>query len=211
MLRKLIIIGVAISSFVLFGLVSETMADEAKKEMKNEPAKEETNNMPQVLMKTSLGSITIELYPDKAPIGVKNFLRYVDEKFYNGTIFHRVISGFMIQGGGFDQNLVQKKPHEPIKNEADNGLKNDRGTVAYARTNVVDSATCQFFINVVDNSFLNHRAKTPQDYGYCVFGKVIAGMDIVDKIKAVPKGTKGGMQDVPVKPVEIQSVERIEK
>lgn len=158
-----------------------------------------------VTMKTSEGTIRIELWEDKAPITVKNFIRYVNEGFYDGTIFHRVIDNFMIQGGGFTADMVQKKPHEPIKNEAGNGAKNDVGTLAMARTNVIDSATCQFFINVKDNEFLNHRDESPAGFGYAVFGKVIEGMEVVDKIKKVPTGTAGPHQNVPVKPVVIES------
>ena len=164
---------------------------------------------PTVLMETSLGSITIELDQAKAPITVKNFLSYVDEKFYDGTIFHRVISNFMIQGGGFTADMQQKRAKAPIKNEAGNGLKNMTGTLAMARTNVVNSATAQFFINVVDNDFLDHQNTTPQGFGYAVFGKVIEGMDVVDKIKAVKTGSKMGFSDVPAEAVVIKSVKRI--
>lgn len=169
-----------------------------------EPKQESKN--PVVLMKTSEGPVRIELWQDRAPISVKNFLQYVDEGFYNGTIFHRVIPNFMIQGGGFTPEMQQKEPHAPIKNEASAELKNDRGTIAMARTNVVDSATCQFFINVVDNAFLNHRDKTPGGFGYAVFGRVIEGMEAVDKIKAVRTSTYGPFQDVPAKPVIIESI-----
>ena len=161
---------------------------------------------PQVLMKTSLGDIKIELYPDKAPITVKNFLEYVKEGFYDHTIFHRVIDGFMIQGGGFTADFVQKPTHASIKNEADNGLKNSKGTIAMARTADVNSATAQFFINVVDNTPLDFRGKTSRDYGYCVFGKVIEGMDVVDKIKKVKTTDKGPYANVPAETVEIISV-----
>ena len=164
---------------------------------------------PVVFMETSLGSITIELDQAKAPITVKNFLSYVDEKFYDGTIFHRVIGNFMIQGGGFTADMQQKRVKAPIKNEAGNGLKNMTGTLAMARTNVVDSATAQFFINVVDNDFLDHQNTTPQGFGYAVFGKVIEGMDVVDKIKAVKTGSKMGFSDVPAEAVVIQSVRRV--
>jgi len=153
-----------------------------------------------------LGEIKIELYPDKAPITVENFLGYVRDGFYDNTIFHRVIPGFMAQGGGFVSGMTQKETKDPIKNEAANGLKNDRGTIAMARTNVVDSATAQFFINVVDNGFLNHTEDTPRGFGYCVFGKVIEGMDVVDKIVSVPTGTFGYFQDVPQEDVVIISV-----
>jgi len=153
---------------------------------------------------TSQGVIKVELYPDKAPITVKNFLTYVKEGHYDGLIFHRVIRDFMVQGGGFTKEMQERRSkHPPIKNEADNGLSNDRGTLAMARTSVVDSATAQFFINVVNNDFLNHRSKTPQGYGYAVFGKVVEGMDVVDKIRAVPTGNSGMFQDVPLKPVTI--------
>ena len=163
---------------------------------------------PVVVIKTSLGVVKVELWPDKAPITVKNFLAYTDEKFFDATIFHRVIPNFMIQGGGFTADMKQKKTHDPIKNEARADVGNARGTIAMARTGVVDSATAQFFINTVDNAFLNHRDETPQGFGYCVFGKVIEGMDVVDKIRNVPTGAANGMQDVPTKPVVIESITR---
>lgn len=163
---------------------------------------------PVVIMKTSLGTIKIELDEAKAPITVKNFLAYLDEGFYDGTIFHRVIDGFMIQGGGFTADMTQKPTQPPIKNEAGNGLKNLRGTITMARTNVVDSATAQFFINVVDNDFLDHRDDTSQRFGYAVFGWVIEGMDVVDKIKKVATTVQQGMRDVPAQPVMIESVRR---
>jgi peptidyl-prolyl cis-trans isomerase B (cyclophilin B) len=162
---------------------------------------------PTVVMTTSQGTIKIELYEDKAPITVKNFLGYVDDKFYDGTIFHRVISNFMIQGGGFEPGMNQKKPKSPIKNEAGNGLSNTRGTIAMARTSDPDSATAQFFINVKDNLGLD-RARSQDGVGYCVFGKVAEGMDVVDKIKAVKIGSKGMHQDVPLADVKIESVRR---
>lgn len=158
---------------------------------------------PIVLFKTSKGDIKIELYQKQAPISVQNFLDYVKSGQYNHTIFHRVIDGFMVQGGGFTADFKQKPTKAPIKNEADNGLKNTRGTLAMARTSDVDSASSQFFINVVDNPFLDFRSKTPSGYGYAVFGKVIDGMDVVDKIKTVKTGSAGGHQDVPKEPVEI--------
>jgi cyclophilin family peptidyl-prolyl cis-trans isomerase len=164
---------------------------------------------PQVLFETSLGNITIELYPEKAPITVANFLQYVDSGFYNETIFHRVIPGFMIQGGGFTLDMEQKDTNAPIKNEADNGLSNTKGTIAMARTQIVDSATAQFFINTVDNPHLNHRTKSPEGYGYCVFGKVIEGIDVVKKIEAVPTGRIGYFSDVPEEPVVIVSAKKI--
>jgi cyclophilin family peptidyl-prolyl cis-trans isomerase len=161
---------------------------------------------PMVLIQTSLGDITVELDEAKAPISSKNFLEYVESKHYDGTIFHRVIKGFMIQGGGFDQNMKQKPTKPPIKNEAGNGLKNLKGTIAMARTNVVDSATAQFFINAVDNAFLDHKNETPTGFGYAVFGKVTKGIDIVEKIEKVATTSRGGMSDVPVEPVVIKSV-----
>ena len=165
---------------------------------------------PQVLLETSKGAVKIELFKEKAPITVKNFLGYVKEGFYDGLVFHRVIKEFMIQGGGLDENLVQKKPKYAIKNEADNGLSNKRGTLAMARTAIVDSATSQFFINVVDNHFLDHQGKQPDRYGYCVFGQVLEGMEVVDEIRAVKTGSRGGHTDVPVEPVFITSAKVLE-
>jgi len=158
---------------------------------------------PQVMLETSKGSVKIELFRDKAPITVKNFLGYVRDGYYDGLVFHRVIRDFMIQGGGLDENLEQKKPKFAIKNEADNGLSNKRGTLAMARTAVVDSATSQFFINVVDNAFLDHQGKQQDRYGYCVFGQVLEGMEVVDDIRAVKTGTRNGHSDVPVEPIFI--------
>ena len=162
-----------------------------------------------VLLETSLGNITLELEDKKAPLTVANFLRYVDEKHYNGTIFHRVISGFMIQGGGMDFDLFEMPTHEPVKNEAANGLSNKAGTIAMARTSVVDSATAQFFINTVDNDFLDHKNNTPAGFGYCVFGHVIDGMDVVRKIEAVDTASHGPYDDVPVDTVTILKASRI--
>ncbi len=164
---------------------------------------------PKVLMSTSLGDVTIELYPDKAPITVKNFLSYVDEGFYNGTIFHRVVPKFVIQGGGFTKEMTQKKTKPPIKNEAGNGLTNTIGTLAMARTGMVDSATSQFFINLKDNSFLNHRGEAPAQFGYAVFGKVVDGLEVVNKIAEVQTATKGAYQNVPVEAVVIKSISRV--
>ena len=185
------------------------------------PADEPKAN-PVVEMKTSMGTVKIELYQDKAPITVKNFLSYVDEKHYDGTVFHRVMDGFMIQGGGFDATdpIREKRSKSPIKNEASNGLKNDRGTIAMARTSDPDSASAQFFINVVDNAGLN-RPK-PDGHGYAVFGKVTEGMDVVDKIRKVKTGNAkaiargpGGEQpstfeNVPVTKVVVESVRRVD-
>ena len=161
---------------------------------------------PVAVMETSEGTLKIELRPDKAPITVQNFIRYAEEGFYDGTIFHRVIDEFMIQGGGMTPEMKGKPPHEPIKNEASSELKNDRGTIAMARTNAVDSATCQFFINVKDNESLNHKDDTSRGFGYAVFGKVVEGMDVVDKIKKVKTADAGRNQNVPVEPVVIKSV-----
>lgn len=163
---------------------------------------------PQVVMETSHGSIEIELFEDKAPKTVANFLKYVDDKFYDGTIFHRVINNFMIQGGGFNSKMEEKKTREPIKNEANNGLKNDTATLAMARTNDPHSATAQFFINVADNGFLNHTAQTPGGWGYAVFGKVTNGMHVVNRIKMVKTGNLNGYSDVPMDTVTIKSVRR---
>ena len=163
-------------------------------------------DMVTVTMETNKGVITLELDREKAPDSVENFVTYAKSGHYDGTIFHRVIPGFMIQGGGFDSSMKQKETNPPIKNEAANGLKNDKGTVAMARTNVPDSATSQFFINVKDNDFLNHTSPTPQGWGYAVFGKVTDGMDVVESIENVATANKGGQQDVPVSDVIIEKV-----
>ena len=164
---------------------------------------------PEVVMDTSEGTIKIELWADKAPETVKNFLRYADEKFYDGTIFHRVIDNFMIQGGGFCADMRKKESYQPIRNEAAAALKNDRGTIAMARTRDIHSATCQFFINLKDNDFLNHSDNTPRGFGYAVFGKVVKGMEVVDQIGKVKTTTSGPYGDVPAKPVIIKSVKRL--
>jgi cyclophilin family peptidyl-prolyl cis-trans isomerase len=166
---------------------------------------------PMVLMSTSMGDIKIELDPEKAPVTVENFLTYVKDGQYDGTIFHRVIKNFMIQCGGFDKDMNEKKARAPIKNEAANGLKNDEGTLAMARTNVVDSATAQFFINVRNNDFLNHKGTSPGDFGYAVFGKVVEGLDVVHKIEGVSTTSRKGHGDVPAEPVVIKSVKVVEK
>ncbi len=160
-----------------------------------------------IKLTTSLGSIIVQLNTEKAPVSSANFLAYVNEGFYNGTIFHRVIKGFMAQGGGFDASFNQKETHAPIKNEADNGLQNKRGTLAMARTNDPNSATAQFFINYKDNSFLDHTSPTPSGWGYAVFGEVVEGMDIVDKMADQPTGNKGGHQDVPKTDIVIEKAE----
>ncbi len=162
-----------------------------------------TGKNPQVKLTTTMGDIILELYPDKAPATVENFLQYVKDGFYNGTVFHRVINGFMIQGGGMDANLKPKPTRPSIKNEADNGLKNEPYTIAMARTNDPNSATSQFFINVADNQPLNFKGKTPGGWGYAVFGRVIQGKEVVDKIKAVPTGRQGMYENVPTTPVTI--------
>jgi len=173
-------------------------------ETKTTPPEKKAN--PMITIKTSLGTIQAELYADKAPETVKNFLQYVKDKHYDGTIFHRVIESFMIQGGGFTKDFEQKPTRAPITNEAANGLKNARGTLAMARTRDINSATSQFFINVVDNDSLDHRSESPDGFGYCVFGKVTQGLDVVDKIKAVPTGNRGPFRDVPLEPVVILTI-----
>ena len=170
----------------------------------------QAQDAPKVKLATSMGDIVVQLDAAKAPKTVENFLAYVNSKHYDGTIFHRVIDGFMIQGGGFDANMRQKPTNAPIKNEAANGLRNKRGTLAMARTMVVDSATSQFFINVKDNGFLDFRSPDPQGFGYCVFGEVVEGMDVVDQIKGVRTTTKAGMSDVPLETVAILSVTRVQ-
>ena len=184
----------------------------AKSEKKQTETKQQAptpaSSNPVVVLETNKGNIVIELNQEKAPQTVENFLQYVDEKQYDGVIFHRVISGFMIQGGGFTPDMKEKPTRQPIQNEADNGLKNDRGTIAMARTPNPHSASAQFFINHKNNDFLNHTAKTQQGWGYCVFGKVIDGMDVVDAIAAVRTGSKGMYDDVPVEAVIINKVYR---
>ena len=176
-------------------ILTSTCAAEEKAAAKN----------PVIVMQTSHGAVTIELFADKAQITVKNFLKYTDDKFYDGTIFHRVISTFMIQGGGFKPGMEKKKTRATIKNESSNGLSNKRGTIAMARTPAPDSASSQFFINVKDNEFLNHR---PGNFGYAVFGRVVGGMDVVKKIEAVPTTSRPGHQNVPETPVVIESARR---
>jgi peptidyl-prolyl cis-trans isomerase B (cyclophilin B) len=185
-------------------LVSGVCAEEAVKpvEKKTETKKETI----MILMKTSKGDIKIELNEEKAPKTVANFMKYVNSGHYSGTVFHRVIGNFMIQGGGFNEKMSQKNAPHTVENEADNGLPNDLGSIAMARTSDPHSGGAQFFINVKDNGFLNHTAKTPQGWGYCVFGKVVDGMEVVEAIKAVPTGTSGMFQDVPKEPVIINEV-----
>ncbi|RAP28534.1 hypothetical protein DID78_04875 [Candidatus Marinamargulisbacteria bacterium SCGC AG-343-D04] len=166
---------------------------------------------PVAKIETTMGDIFIELYQEDAPVSVANFLEYVEDDFYSGTIFHRVIDGFMIQGGGFESGFKEKATKDPIKNEAINGVSNDRGTIAMARTNIIDSATSQFFINVKDNDFLNHQDNTPPRYGYAVFGKVVEGLDVVDQIKSVKTASVPPYDDVPVSDVMIDKVIIIKK
>ena len=162
-----------------------------------------------VKFETDLGDFYVELFPDKSPITVENFLRYVDAGFYDGLIFHRVIPNFIVQGGGFDENMNYKKPiFPPIKNEAKNGLRNSRGTVSMARTTEIDSANSQFFINLGENYQLDHEGDTPETYGYAVFGKVIKGMEVVEKIARIPTATMKGYEDVPIHPIKIRKVSR---
>jgi peptidyl-prolyl cis-trans isomerase A (cyclophilin A) len=159
-----------------------------------------------IRFETTLGDFTIEFHEKEAPLSVANFLRYIDEGFFDGSIFHRIVPGFVIQGGGFTEDMTQKRTHPAIKNEADNGLKNDRGTLSMARTNDINSATSQFFVNLKDNEFLDH---SKGNFGYAVFARVTEGMDVVDKIAAVETGRKRGFDDVPVQPVIMKSVRRV--
>ena len=163
---------------------------------------------PVVLIETSMGAMKAELWADKAPGTVANFMAYVDKKYYDGLIFHRVIDGFMIQGGGFTPDMRQKATDKPIKNEASAALANDRGTLAMARTSDINSATSQFFVNLADNDFLNHKSKSPDGYGYCAFGELVDGLDVLDAIGKVETGSRGGHGDVPVETVEIKSITR---
>lgn len=180
----------------------------AAQEKAAESTQEKAGN-PMVLMKTNMGSIKIELFEKEAPLTVKNFLNYVDKKFYEGTTFHRIVPGFVIQGGGFDKDMMKKATLEPIKNEATNGLKNLKGTLSMARTSDINSATSQFFVNLKDNAALDHTDVTSRGYGYAVFGKVVEGMEIVEKIAKAKTTIKAGMKDVPEKPIIIESVTRV--
>jgi peptidyl-prolyl cis-trans isomerase B (cyclophilin B) len=188
--------------FSMMLLLTTTLSFATENKMSDTPSK--------VKLTTSLGEIIIQLNPEKAPVSSANFLTYVNEGFYSNTIFHRIIPGFMAQGGGFDTDFNQKPVHDPIKNEADNGLPNKRGSIAMARTNVPDSATAQFFINYKDNSFLNHTSPTPSGWGYAVFGEVIEGMDIVDEMAKQPTGNRGGHQDVPKTDIIVEKAEVIQ-
>jgi peptidyl-prolyl cis-trans isomerase B (cyclophilin B) len=202
-MRMLYAIAICLISVLGFYLLSSNKGAPAMADKKR------LNEKTIVLIATNLGNIKIELYPDKAPVTVENFLKYAEEGHYKNTIFHRVIDGFMVQGGGFTPKLKQKETRETIKNEADNGLSNKRGTIAMARTSDIHSATAQFFINVSDNNFLDHRGNSPQEFGYCVFGSVIEGMDVVDKIKATDTHNQGPFKDLPVKPIEITDVKKV--
>jgi cyclophilin family peptidyl-prolyl cis-trans isomerase len=186
--------------------VAETVTDAVSEAA--ESINDEMDGNPVVVIQTSMGSIEVELWADRAPISVANFLRYVDNDLYNNLTFHRVIPGFMIQGGGYDSDFVEISGYPAITNEADPSRQNDRGTLAMARTNVVDSATSQFFINLVDNDFLNQTGTTPQQFGYAAFGEVISGMDVVDQIATVETSNRNQHQNVPVEPVVIESVSR---
>jgi cyclophilin family peptidyl-prolyl cis-trans isomerase len=199
--QKSLLLFIYLSAFVLM-----TWSLSANAESKEAPAKV-TIQSPEVLITTSMGKIKVKLNAERAPITVENFIKYVDKKHYNGTIFHRVIEGFMIQGGGYLPNMKEKDTLAPIKNEAKGGLSNLRGTIAMARTNEIDSATAQFFINVVDNQRLDY--KNDNQYGYAVFGEVVEGMDVVDKIRLVKTGSKDGHDDVPVKNVLIKSITKV--
>ncbi len=194
---------------MLFMLANSNAQSVAEAGASNSDLPAVTATKPQVIVHTSMGDIHLQLYADRAPLTVRNFLQYANDGFYQDTIFHRVISGFMVQGGGFTADLQRKRPNEPITNEADNGLKNERGTVAMARTNNPHSATSQFFINHVDNRALDHRGKnSAADWGYTVFGEVIAGMDVVDAIAMVETAPQPPLpRDVPVAPVLIESME----
>ena len=161
---------------------------------------------PVVRMSTSMGDVTLELFKDRAPVSVANFLQYVADGHYEGTIFHRVKPGFVVQGGGFTASMVEKPTRPPILNEATNGIRNTRGTLTMARMRALRSATSQFFVNVVDNAALDHRGYSPDDFGYAVFGRVLSGMDVIDKIAATPTGTRGDHEDVPVTPIVIQKM-----
>jgi len=215
--RALLILALVLPAFAFAQTGTAPAKPAAKAPLKTAPAKAKTaepavseadKTASKVLIKTNLGDMTVELYPDKAPKSVENFLAYVNGKFYDGTIFHRVIDNFMIQGGGFTPELRQKATRPAIANEAKNGLSNTRGTLAMARTGDPNSATAQFFINVVDNPRLDFTSEANgSTWGYCVFGKVISGLDVVDKIKAVPTGAQGPFKsDVPTTPVVIEKI-----
>jgi len=190
---------------LMLGISGCGASEPGKQSVSTTPAAGQPAN-PRVLIETSKGNLTVEVFPGNAPLSAANFLGYVKSGFYDGLAFHRVIPGFMVQGGGMTPDMVEKAKGAPIQNEADNGLKNLRGTLAMARTGDPHSASSQFFINVADNAFLNHRGKTPQGWGYAVFGQVVDGMDVVDAIVAVPRGNRGPHGDVPVEPIVMKRV-----
>ncbi len=205
---KTFALSTAVAAFAAFALAAAETAPATNAVQTTEREQPKMADTTTVVMETSLGNVEILLDAVNAPITVANFLSYVDEKFYDGTVFHRVIKNFMVQGGGFTADLAQKRTKAPIKNEANNGLKNLRGTIAMARTQVVDSATAQFFINTVDNASLDFKEPSIRGFGYAVFGQVVAGMDVIDKISAVKTGSHGFMGDVPVEPVVIKTIRR---
>lgn len=195
---------------LLFGIITSCQSQQEAEKTSKENTMNNTNTKPHVLIKTTMGDIEVELYPDKAPVSVENFLQYVNDKFYDNTIFHRVISNFMIQGGGYSKDLGRNETRAPIKYEGNNGLSNMRGTIAYARTADPNSATSQFFINHRDNFGLDH-GQTQDGYGYTVFGKVVRGMEVVDEIAGVQTEARpNGMRDVPVDPIVIKSIRVVE-
>lgn len=208
---RILTLGLALGLAASFAIAPCAFAaDDAKPKAKTtSKGDKKVEKTPHVIIETSEGKIEVELNQEKAPISVENFLKYVDEGFYNGTIFHRVIKNFMIQGGGFDEKMSQKKTHDQIKNEASNGLKNDKYTLAMARTNVVDSATAQFFVNTKTNDFLNYRDSSPAGYGYAVFGKVVAGFEVIGKMINVPVHDVPPYMKVPITPIFVRSVKRV--
>ncbi len=199
--------AVTLAAALVFCCVGEQGVTGQEPEKASEAKPATKSDKPRVALKTSMGRIVLELDRKRAPVTVENFLQYAKDGFYNGTLFHRVIPGFMIQGGGMEPGMKKKPTRGPIKNEATNGLKNETGTVAMARTSAVDSATAQFFINCADNAFLDHRDSSARGYGYAVFGKVVEGMDVVRKIEKTPTGTNGPYRDVPKEDVLILSAE----
>ncbi|ABI56276.1 Peptidylprolyl isomerase [Alkalilimnicola ehrlichii MLHE-1] len=196
---------IAFMLFVIFAVLLVVGAKAVGGERDDQDSQHAQMETPMVVFETSHGNLTLELFPDEAPITVENFLQYVDDGFYDGTIFHRVIPGFVVQGGGFDEEFRQKETRAPIKNEADNGLRNERGTLSMARTQQKDSATSQFFINLADNAFLDHGTR---DFGYAVFARVAEGMEVVDKIAQVRTGNRGMHQDVPVEDIVVKRAYR---
>jgi len=206
-LVSIIMVASAVLCFVGVSTVMGEDPKDASPQAAPTSGEKAKSDHPQVAIKTSMGVIVLELDRKRAPVTVENFLQYAKDGFYNGTLFHRVIPDFMIQGGGMEPGMKKKPTRDPIRNEATNGLKNKTGTIAMARTSVVDSATGQFFINCKDNSFLDHRDTSSRGYGYAVFGKVVEGMDVVRKIEKAPTGTKAGRPDVPVEDITIVSVE----